>query len=200
MLLAGPSGSGKSRLATLLGCPRLNLDDFYHDEDHPGLPLTGRTVGPGAPPAVDWDDLRSWDADAAVAAIVALCRSGRAEVPVYDIATSRRTGMRTMTLDGAGTFVAEGLFAPDVVPLCRAAGVPTDALYLDRPRTQNLVLRFARDVSEHRKPLPVLLRRGAALWRAEPALRRHALAHGCRPVSLRSAMRSIGRPTQPQTA
>ena len=40
ILLAGPSGSGKSRLAAMAGCPRLNLDDFYFDADHPGLPHT----------------------------------------------------------------------------------------------------------------------------------------------------------------
>ena len=187
VLLAGPSGSGKSRLARMLGCPRLTLDDFYFDVDHAGLPRTTGTVAAGQPPAVNWDDVASWDADAAVTAVVALGRTGTAAVPVYDIATSRRTGSRTMTLGSATVFVAEGLFAPDIVAACRAAGVRVDALYLDRPRTQNALFRLVRDVAEHRKPLPVLLRRGLALWRAEPALRAHALASGCRPVSLREA-------------
>ena len=66
-----------------------------------------------------------------------------------------------------------------------------DALYLDRPRTLTMVLRFVRDVREHRKPLGVLIRRGLALWRAEPAVRAHALAAGCRPVSLREALRVV---------
>ena len=54
-----------------------------------------------------------------------------------------------------------------------------DALYLDRGRTATLVRRFLRDVSEHRKPVPVLLRRGLALWREEPRIRARALAQGC---------------------
>ena len=192
VLLAGPSGSGKSRLVSAAGCPRVNLDDFYRNEDDPANPRTCTTVGAGAAPAVDWDDVRSWDADAALAALVALCTTGTAEVPVYDISASRRTGMRTVDLGAARTFVAEGLFAPDLVPACRAAGIEMDALYLDRPRVQTLLFRFVRDVSEHRKPLPVLVRRGLALFRAEPALRAHALACGCRPVSMAEALEVVG--------
>ncbi|HEY5822008.1 MAG TPA: uridine kinase [Propionibacteriaceae bacterium] len=180
ILLAGPSGSGKSRLAAAARCPRLNLDDFYLDGDHPGLP---HTLG-----IVDWDDPASWDGGTAVATIATLCAQGRAEVPVYDISTSRRTGAKVLDLGDAALFVAEGLFAPDVVAACRATGVEMDAVYLDRARTQNLVFRFLRDVSEHRKPLVVLVRRGLALWRAEPGIRRHALASGCRPVSFREAV------------
>lgn len=188
ILLAGPSGSGKSRLVSAAACPRVNLDDFYRDEDDPANPRTSTTVGADKAPAVDWDDVGSWDAEAALAALVSLCRTGTAEVPVYDIAASRRTGSRTIDLGDASTFVAEGLFAPDLVPVCRAAGLEMDALYLDRPRLQTLLFRFVRDVSEHRKPLPVLLRRGLALFRVEPALRAHALSCGCRPVSFSEAL------------
>ncbi len=174
-----------------VGCPRVNLDDFYRDEDDPANPRTTTTVGAGEAPAVDWDDVGSWDAGAAVAALVALCTRGAAEVPEYDIATSRRTGSRRVELDGATTFVAEGLFAPDVVQACRAAGLEMDALYLDRPRIQTLLFRFVRDVTEHRKPLPVLLRRGLALYRAEPGVRARALARGCRPVGMADALRVV---------
>jgi len=191
VLLAGPSGSGKSRLVAALACPQVNLDDFYRDEADPANPRTSTTVGADEAPAVDWDDLGSWDAEAALAALVSLCRTGTAEVPVYDIATSRRTGSRTVELGDARTFVAEGLFAPDLVPACRAAGLEMDALYLDRPRLQTLLFRFVRDVSEHRKPIPVLLRRGLALFLAEPALRAHALTCGCRPVGFAEALRVV---------
>lgn len=183
ILLAGASGSGKSRLATLAGCPRLNLDDFYHDGDHPDLP---RTLG-----IVDWDHPGSWDGATAVAAVVALCRSGSADVPVYDIAQNRRTGRHRVELDESGVFIAEGVFAPEVVGGCRAAGVPMEALYLDRSRTATLVRRFLRDVREHRKPLLVLVRRGWALWRDEPRIRAQALARGCRPVSMAAALAAV---------
>ena len=188
VLLAGASGSGKSRLAALAGCPRLNLDDFYHDGDHVALP---RTRG-----VVDWDHADSWDAATAVAAVVSLCRTGSADVPVYDIAQNRRTGRHRVQLDGSGVVVAEGVFAPELVAPCRAAGVPLEALYLDRSRTATLVRRFLRDVAEHRKPLVVLLRRGWALWRQEPTRRAQALARGCRPVSMREARRAVAAARQ----
>jgi uridine kinase len=79
------------------------------------------------------------------------------------------------------------------VAACRDAGVLGDALYLDRPRLLTMLLRFARDVREHRKPIGVLLRRGLALYRAEPAIRSRSLALGCRPVSLREALRVVER-------
>jgi uridine kinase len=183
VLLAGPSGSGKSRVARLASCPQLALDDFYRDGDHPDLL---ETLG-----IVDWDHPSSWDTEAAAAAVVELCETGSTDVPVYDISASRRTGGRRVELGGAACFVAEGLFAPEIVRHCRTSGVLADALYLDRPRTLTLLLRFVRDVREHRKPLRVLLRRGVALWRAEPAVRVVALAAGCRPVSLREALRTV---------
>jgi len=190
ILLAGASGSGKSRLAALAGCPRLNLDDFYHDGDHPGMP---HTLG-----IVDWDHPDSWDAASAVAAVVALCRTGSADVPVYDIGQNRRTGRHRVQLDGAAVFIAEGVFAPEIVGPCRAAGIPMDALYLDRSRTATLVRRFLRDVAERRKPVPVLVRRGWALWREEPRSRARALALGCRPVSMTQALRAIAAAEQAQ--
>jgi uridine kinase len=183
LLLAGASGSGKSRLAAATGCPRLNLDDFYLDGDHPDLP---HALG-----IVDWDDPRSWDQEAAVQAVVTLCRTGVADVPVYDIGHNRRSGHRLLDLGTSPVLVAEGVFAPEVVGSLRASGIAMDAVYLDRSRTATLLRRFLRDVAERRKPVIVLLRRGLALWRAEPAIRAHALALGCRPVTMAEATRAV---------
>ncbi len=193
VLLAGASGSGKSRLAAAAGCPRLNLDDFYRDLDHPGMPRLrsgGKALG-----TVDWDHPGSWNLEAALAAAVALCRTGRTDVPVYDIARSRRYGEQQVELGGHAVFVAEGVFAPELVGPASAAGLDVTALYLDRPRTANLLRRFLRDVAERRKPLRLLVRRGWALWREEPTIRARALAAGCRPVSMGSALAEL-RPAE----
>lgn len=44
-----------------------------------------------------------------------------------------------------------------------------EPIYLDRSRTLVALLRLRRDLAQHRKPPLVLLRRGLALWRAQPA-------------------------------
>ena len=66
ILLAGPSGSGKSSLAARCGLPVLVLDDFYKDAGDPTLPELPGGAG------TDWDAPGSWHADRAVAAVAEL--------------------------------------------------------------------------------------------------------------------------------
>lgn len=181
VLIAGASGSGKSRLAHHSGCPSLRLDDFYFDADHPGLPTTEYGI-------IDWDDPRCWDAEAAVAALQELLATGRADVPTYSISESRRTGHHELRLSGAGCLTAEGIFAIEFVGVCRAAGLEVEAIYLDRPGPVVFALRLRRDLARKRKPPLILLRRGLALWRAQPALKRKAVAAGFTPLSMRAAI------------
>ncbi|MEK8225881.1 hypothetical protein NKG05_07195 [Oerskovia sp. M15] len=83
VLLTGPSGSGKTSLTRRLGLPVVELDDFYHDADHAGLP---RRFG-----IVDWDSPGSWDS----AARSRRCsRSRRQATPTSRSTTSRRRGAR----------------------------------------------------------------------------------------------------------
>jgi uridine kinase len=180
VLIAGASGSGKSRLAHASGCPSLRLDDFYFDADHPGMPCTSLGI-------TDWDDPRSWDAETAIAALRTLLETGQTVVPTYSIGESRRTGSHQLRLDGAPCLTAEGIFAIEFLATCREAGVPAEAIYLDRPALLVFALRLRRDLAHKRKPPLILLRRGLALWRAQPALKRKALAAGFTPLSMRAA-------------
>ena len=167
-------------MARLAGCPTLNLDDFYYDADHPGLPAShGR---------IDWDDPATWDAAAAAAAIETLLRTGAAEVPRYDISRSAAVGTHTITVGDLNCFIAEGIFAVEAAEQCASAGITVERLYLDRPRVLVTILRFVRDVREQRKSLPVLIRRGVALFRSQPELRARAVAAGFRPVGLKQAV------------
>jgi uridine kinase len=175
ILVAGPSGSGKSSLAARTGLPVLVLDDFYRDGDAAGLPLM-----PGGS-AVDWDDPGSWDADAAVAAIEALCAEGSAETPVYDIAASAATGRTRLDLEGATAFVAEGVFAAEIAGRCRELGLLADALCLRGRPSTTARRRFLRDLREGRKSVAFLLRRGWHLMRAERAIVARHVSLGCHP-------------------
>ncbi|MFD4572266.1 uridine kinase [Streptomyces sp. NPDC058417] len=176
VLLCGPSGSGKSLLAARSGLPVLRLDDFYKEGDDPTLPQVAGSSD------IDWDHPGSWDADRAVAAIEELCRTGRTDVPVYDLSLSARTGAESVDFGRTPLFIAEGIFAAEIVTRCREAGVLADALCLSRGPVKTFRRRFLRDLREGRKSVPFLLRRGWRLMRTERSIvaRQTALgAHAC---------------------
>lgn len=184
IVIAGPSGSGKSRLSGRLGLPVLNLDDFYKDGDDPTLP---RIDLPGGEPIVDWDHPGSWLAEDAVATIEKLCTGGSAHVPVYDISRSTRVGHRVLELGEARHFVAEGIFAQRVVSPCRERDLLGDAVCLGRNAALTFALRLSRDLREHRKPPWVLVRRGVHLMWQQQAVVSEAAALGCRVVGMQRA-------------
>ncbi len=192
VLLCGPSGSGKTSLVRRLGLPVLALDEFYRDvDDERTDPPMPHRFG-----IVDWDDPDSWDGGAALEVLVRLCVEGSADVPVYDIPTSRRTGTSRLDLAGAPVVVAEGIFAAQLVERCREAGVLADALCLRLRPMVTFWRRLARDLSESRKPPLTLVRRGLGLMRDEPRLVAQWVALGCRPVSpaeAEEAVRSLAR-------
>ena len=179
LLLCGPSGSGKSHLAARSGLPVFRLDDFYRDADDPALPISEEL---GIP---DWDDPRSWRADAALDSLEQLCREGRTTAPVYDIGLSAATGTYEVALDGAAAVIAEGVFAAEIVDGLRERGLLADAVVLHRPPWKNFVRRLTRDLKERRKPPHVLWQRGRILMAAEPGIVAAACAKGCRAVEAR---------------
>lgn len=185
ILLAGPSGSGKSTLARQSGLPILELDHFFHDRETAGLPWSPE-LG-----MIDWDDIRSWDHDGAMDAIRSLCRTGRALVPVYDIADSHRVGHTELTVPEGASFIAEGIFAPDLISDCVEEDLLADAIVLDRAPWHNFVRRLARDLWERRKPPPDLWRRGRGLWQNESDVIAHARACGCRALSATATRQAL---------
>ena len=191
VLLAGPSGAGKSRLASRLGLPILQLDDYYKDGDDPTLPRFESG-------AVDWDDARSWSLEAALAGIRELSTTGSTDAPVYDISANGRTGHRLVDALYSPCFVAEGIFAAELVKACEAEDVLGAAICVRRSRWVTFALRLSRDLREHRKPPLFLLRRGWWLARREPEIVAGLVAQGCTAMTPREAeahvQQLIGQP------
>lgn len=179
VVLAGPSGSGKSRLAARLGLPVLRLDDFYNEHHDDAMPQSSLGI-------IDWDDPASWDHEIAMAAIRSLCHEGSADVPIYDLGLSERTGVAHLEAP-SGRFVAEGLFATQIIDECRRAGILEAAICVRHHRIVTFLLRLSRDLREGRKAPHVLVRRGWRLMRAEPAIIAEAIAHGCTPMTPKQA-------------
>lgn len=188
MLLTGPSGAGKSRLAGQLhrelGWPVLRLDDFYRELGDPGLPRSPI----GIP---DWDHPDSWNEAAAVEALATLVTTGAVEAPVYDIASSSVTGHQSLTCGATDLVIAEGLFAARLVSGLREAGLLHSAFCIAHNRWVTAARRFARDLSERRKPPLVLVRRGWALLRDEPQVIARAVRLGARCVTPAQAYREL---------
>ena len=188
VVLAGPSGAGKSRLAERLGLPVLRLDDFYKDAGDPSLPVITHGANAGL---TDWDHPDSWLPDDAVDALQQLCTEGWVEVPVYDIARSGRCGWHRLDLQSHRLVLAEGIFAQEIVPACRARGLLAEAYCVRQHPLVTFWRRLTRDLREHRKPPLVLLRRGWALLRDQKRVVDHAVELGCTPVSPDDAYRQV---------
>jgi uridine kinase len=161
ILLGGPSGAGKTRLADRTGLPIVRLDDFYREGTDPALPRSSSGL-------VDWDDVRAWNGEAAVAALDELCRTGAADLPVYEIAHDGVVGTQRVVLAGARLVVAEGIFAAEIIADARDRGLVAAALCVRQNRYLTWWRRLIRDIRERRKPVPVLIRRGLHLLRIEP--------------------------------
>ncbi|MET9084559.1 uridine kinase [Streptomyces sp. NPDC004237] len=198
VLLCGPSGSGKSLVAARSGLPVLRLDDFYKEGDDPTLPSVAGSSD------IDWDHPESWDAEIAVEAIGRLCATGSTAVPVYDISLSARTGEETLDIGRTPLFIAEGIFAAEIVERCRELGLLADALCLSRGPVKTFRRRFLRDLREGRKSVPFLLRRGWRLMRAERTIVARQVALGAHPCDRdealgRMAAAAVGRQSRDRT-
>ncbi|MGC5333004.1 hypothetical protein [Micromonospora sp. DT62] len=98
---------------------------------------------------------------------------------------------RPFEVAGSPLFVAEGIFAAEIVEECRRRGVLAGAYALRRPRGATFVRRLARDLAEQRKAPGVLVRRGLALLRTEPAVLRRQTGLGAEAARAGEVLRAV---------
>ena len=181
IVLAGPSGAGKSRLAERLGLPVLRLDDFYKDGGDPTLPriTEGANAGHrrlGRPRLLAARGRAGARSRSCAARAGPRCRS----------TTSPRTAAaarRSSTSAGTPLFVAEGIFAQEIVAALRGAR-PARGGVLRAPAP-------AGDVLAPADPRPARAPQAAAgagaprlaLMRDQRRVVADAVAQGCAPVT-----------------
>ena len=81
-------------------------------------------------------------------------------MPIYEIAQDGRCGWQVLDLAGSPVFLAEGIFAQEVVPPLADRGLLAAAYCVTQHPLVTFWRRLTRDLREHRKPPLVLLRRG----------------------------------------
>ncbi len=111
---------------------------------------------------------------------------------MYDIAADGPNGTRRVEV-GDGPFVAEGIFAPELVAELHARGLLLDAIVVCRAPWKNYLRRAARDLKDRRKPPATILRRGLHLFHEEPAVVGRALGAGCRPLDAGQTRTALAR-------
>lgn len=164
------------------------MDDYYKSHTTPDLPLLTEGANAGL---VDWDDPRTWRFDDAIAGIEALCSVGHVDVPVYSIPQSRPLGVQHLDIGDHPCFIAEGIFAAEVVEECARRGLLAQAYCVRQHPLVTFWRRLTRDLKERRKPPLVLVRRGLALMRGQRRIVEAAAAKGCVPIHPEDAYQQI---------
>ena len=126
-----------------------------------------------APPVLpigvpDWDNPRSWRANAAAHALVERCQNGEVDQPADDIGLSRAVGHSTVTAEPGQMILAEGIFAAEIIAALSTADALAAAYCIHNSRWLTFWLRLVRDLAERHKPPWILLRRGLALFARGP--------------------------------
>jgi uridine kinase len=146
--IAGPSGAGKTylatHLATALHASVVALDRYYQDLSHLRLQERART---------NFDAPEALDHELLVEQLASLRNNETVHLPVYDFATHTRT-RRTEVLRPSSVVIVEGLFTLHWPSLRQLLGTK---VFVDMNEEVCLTRRQARDVRERgRSPESVM--------------------------------------------
>jgi uridine kinase len=154
LAIAGPSGSGKSRLADDFSGRILHveLDRFYRSR--------AELVASGT--RIDWEDTSSYQLDAACEALGALARNGPASIPIYDLASDAIVGSEILEPEGR-VVLAEGIFASIIANQLTAANINVVSICLIGSPLKHAYWRILRDIRERRLPFAKAIMRGVRI-------------------------------------
>ena len=180
IVLAGPSGPASPGSPNGSGCRCCGSTTSTRTATTRRSP--GSTAGANAG-LVDWDHPGSWlPRRRARGRSTRLCRDGRADVPVYDIARDGRCGCtRSSTSAARRASWPRGSSPRRSSPPAATRGLLAAAYCVRQHPCVTFWRRLTRDLREHRKPPLVLVRRGLALMRDQRRVVARAVALGCVP-------------------
>ncbi|WP_269526516.1 uridine kinase [Coraliomargarita parva] len=142
ILIGGPSGAGKTTVATALiealgqeACHLLSLDNYYADLSHLSIEARQR---------YNYDQPTAWERDRLVRDLKRLHAGEAIEMPLYDF-TSHSRRKECKHLDPRPYIVAEGIFALCYPELDAFADL---AVFVDVDDAEALQRRIRRDVCE----------------------------------------------------
>ena len=160
VIVAGPTGSGKSTFADRLEDDRttvLHLDNYFKDASDAQRP--GEQVNWSTPDVLDADRIRS-----DVAKILAAHVGNIVEIPTYDKRQSMRVGEEGLTI--RDRLVIEGVYAIQLFP-----NLTPFEIYLDGPQETLLARKIDRDTTMNGRTEEEVRRRFAE--NVIPVIERH---------------------------
>jgi len=129
----------------------------------------------------DWENIATFDLEAASAALNSLLELGHAIVPIYDLTTDAITGT-TIIETKAQIVVAEGLFGVAIAERLAEEGRSATLLLLQHNAAAVAAQRVRRDLTERRLSAWLSVARSLRLLAREPVYRRAAKHAGARRV------------------
>jgi len=148
VLIAGPSGSGKSyisrHLASLIGFPVVSIDRFFLNENN--VPLE----------YLDGDYVRQWespgaiDVDYLILCLKEIIRGNKIDYPIYSYENNQRCGYEELHIRG-GCFILEGLNTLWFSGILREEGLRCFKIFVDVDLSKRDAIIEKRDREERKK-------------------------------------------------
>ncbi len=142
--ICGGSGSGKTTLARkFVGAAIVATDNFYKSLDKLDLNPDG---------TYDFDHPNAVDLEVCAEVCLKLADGEDAEIPMYDMRTSRRKGTQIVPAPKNGIVLVEGIFAFHS-PLDEITSMK---IFIDTPVDQRMARRIKRDVERGRDTIETI--------------------------------------------